>query len=720
MLQRLKAIDRRHWISLALVLASAALCLFVYRYPLVRIKEAAVDFGHSFAYFFRSIFVEPEELSAEGVTVNTYSGVDLLSVLGFDMATIVAKMQALGSQIFVAENLQLYMVYLTYLLTKLIYWLCWAEIVGVIVVYPIVLTWDTEDCDYAEDTTLLKWWKRCIVAPCRRVVAWLRDYFALFRASWLYRVFVTIWLLNFGLFAVLLEFFAVYFYVLGGLGVSFDSSTIGVQFVKALVDVLLCLHTLPWWVWAVIFTILFDRWRLAHAAAVVHHLERQNRGCQNELPMVTFLTGWMRTGKTKLMTIFSLEYSALFRGKALEKIDENYMKFPRFPWILFELDLQCCIKHHTVWNLATVRRWVRIKRARYEKAPEISGQLYGYDRLGYPMTYNDHLDVVSIWDVLEYYAQHFFIYMLESSMLIGNYSVRDDFIIWDQGNFPLIDTDYLTRDAREIDQISRYSHVIDYDAMRLGRKMMEDNPNIGGLEFGIIDISEIDKERKNTLKLQEKRVQADECNEKNDLFNEFVKMAGHAATVENVTYLAIIADAQRQSSWGADGSELSARVHLDAKGDACNAVPFFWVDGGLIDRFLGWYAGLHQNARFKWGKNHLPMWCLDGLASALFAYRLRRVNDFGYYAQKMTVESGSLDDAHAEEKQYFVLNKIGHSRRYATDCFKAFSDRQARECPHGIGDLRAYASIYSTLDDWSAQNSHFVADLFRYFDINKQ
>ncbi len=52
MLKKFKNIDYRHWIAVAVLLGSVALCLFVYRYPLLRLIEGGEAFGRSIAYTF--------------------------------------------------------------------------------------------------------------------------------------------------------------------------------------------------------------------------------------------------------------------------------------------------------------------------------------------------------------------------------------------------------------------------------------------------------------------------------------------------------------------------------------------------------------------------------------------------------------------------------------------------------------------------------------------
>ena len=70
------------------------------------------------------------------------------------------------------------------------------------------------------------------------------------------------------------------------------------------------------------------------------------------------------------------------------------------------------------------------------------------------------------------------------------------------GNFPLWNTDFFKRDSKVIDKISKHSHIVDFDALRLGQKVLKDNPKKDSFEFGIWGITELGKERKNTQSVQ--------------------------------------------------------------------------------------------------------------------------------------------------------------------------------------------------------------------------
>ena len=172
--------------------------------------------------------------------------------------------------------------------------------------------------------------------------------------------------------------------------------------------------------------------------------------------------------KTTLITDMALSQEVMFRQKALEILRENDMKFPYFPWICFEKELKKCMEYHTVYNLASVKAWVAKKRKRYEIHGTGTGQLYGYDIKRYGATYKDGLKTAHIFDVLETYAQAYFIYVIQSSLIVSNYAVRTDNMFLDGGNFPLWLTDFFA----EAERSERHSHILDFDILRLGKKVL--------------------------------------------------------------------------------------------------------------------------------------------------------------------------------------------------------------------------------------------------------
>lgn len=706
-----KQFDYRHLIAWALLLGSVTLCIFVYRYPFPRLWESIIAFGRAIAFTFMDLFGFAESYPIEQTT-NNFSSVNLKDAIGIDFAELWHKLTAVWEEVFVWIHFQYYLIFLLWHLIRILYYVCIIFLIGIILSIPVIMTWDDLNNDYNEDTPQLVFFKRFIARPIRRALEWCKDFWGFFQFYGYKRCFFAIWLLNFGVYSIIISFFGYYFWLI----TAFDFSTIGIQLVKLAADALLMLNTLPWYGWAMIFTWIWNIWRRNIAADKMQHMEACNKGLLGEMPMCSFVTAPPRTGKTTMITSMALSYTAMFRHKALELMTGNMHKYPRFPWVNFELDLKEAIKSHTVYNLFTARNWVRERYLAYSSDPN-PDKIWDYDITLYPTEYNDNLTLSTIWETLENYAQEFFIYFMETSILVSAYSIREDFIIIDKGNFPMVDTDFFNRDPVAIEEESSYAHIIDFDMLRLGKKMVEDNPNIGALEFGVILIPEVDKERKNDLRLRELKPKEDACTQKNDLFNEWMKMAGQSAMVENFCFLRILSDAQRPSSWGADARELSIVLHLEQKGQPMNALPFFWVEEGIVGKYLSWWNSVYISSRFKWGNNRLITWLGEGIGAALYNYLLRNTNQYGYWRQSIQSESGTLEKENLQQYAYTIARKKDFAARFASDHFKSYSQVLTAKCPVGLNDVPAYSSIYPTFDEMMIQNSHFCKELIQYFDI---
>ena len=710
MWKKLKQLDYRHLLCLALVLGSVALGIFVYKYPFVRVGESLNDFGRALAYTVTDLIGIAERAPEQ--TVNEFSGVDLMEIFNIDASGIRDKLTSVWREIFVWENFASYLFFLLRGFGWILFYLCIAFLLVIPLALPVILSWESVNNDYNADTLPLRLFKRFVVTPCRSVFAWCKAFWHFFRESTYWGWFVAVWLLNLGVFTVIFSFLAYYFWMLTTL----DFSTVGVQLLKLIADLLLAFHTLPLFCW-LLFAALFCGWFFRRfALRVLRGMVAKTVETIAKLPMVIFLVGLPRSGKTTLLTALGLYFSILFRQTAQKLMARNVLKFPTFPWINLELEIRARVEDHTVWNFYTIRKWVDELQAEFEADP-CREKIFDYDFEKERYEYDDHLQVIDIWTSIKNYSQEFFIYWLQSSMLVANYAVREDFVFHDLGNFPMLDTDFFSRDARDQDQISTMSHILDHDMLRRGVKMLEDNVRSGTLEFGIAMVSEGSQERQNTLQLQEVKAKAEECNQKNDLYEEDLQTRGHAATVENFCFFHFLIDSQRAEGWSAKGRELGYVLHISPKSGTRSALPFFWIINGLISRYLNWWEDGYWNGRYKWGNNRLITYILNGIASALYGYQLRRTNDFGFYRQITELESGK-SGGHKEKLTLDMPLKVIYSRRFATDCFKAYTEPFTAECPVGLNDLPAYRALYPSFEELMEQHSHFFNKLFRYYILH--
>jgi len=505
--------------------------------------------------------------------------------------------------------------------------------------------------------------------------------------------------LNIG--TIIVEFLAFYFYF----AVSLDFSTIYTQFVKLFAD-LQVPSKLFIYVLIPLAFFFFDKLRKKIAMQRLRHFEARNCGFIKELPIVSMSCGSMGKKKTTLITDMALSQEVMFRQKALEILQKADMKFPHFPWICFEDELRACIQYGTVYNLATVKAWVNLKKSRFRTHGDEKLQLYGYDVKRYGFYFQDELKVENLFDVLETYAQAYFVYVMESSLIIANFSIRTDNALMDHCNFPLWAMDFFPEGISK----GRHAHILDFDALRLGKSLLDDSKK-GSLEFGVLAITEVGKERGNTLELKEVKKRTEETNQKNDLFNAWLKMCRHSATIDNFPFIKVFTDEQRPESWGADARDLCDILNIVYSSEQRLALPFYTLEDMLTEWAFNKFIRLYTTLRFRRGDNTLLIRVLKNVTQWLWKRNLRIYNRFGYSVIHIEKERGTMDSK-PEKKKYFLMNKKIYSRRFSTDCFSDYFNDLANNTHIGLADFREYLTEKASVEELKSQNSYFITGLY--------
>ena len=706
--------DYRHYIAIAITVIFALLAIFVFNYALGRTIEGARDLGLSVAFYFCEMFGRE---NAVVVTVTElpkipfFARLPLISAPTAPLPEAWADFQANWGRYWqlwaTKENFLGYLSFLGQFVYQLCRWLVVLIPLFVVVFLLLNRFLQRQNNDYDKDSRPLRLWKKISSRTYRPVKAWLMGFWAFLKDHKRYLIaWAVIWSYSFDLIAAALEFFAYYFYFV----MAFDFASLYTQVYKLLLDLSVPFMTIPLWAWACVGFLLFDRFRKKFALQRLEHFEMRNRGFINARPIVFMVCGTMGKKKTTLITDMALSQEVMFRDKAFEKILENDLKFPYFPWINLENELKLAMEHHEVYNLATVRKFVAKKAMRWRRDP-MRARIFGYDYERFGTEYDDKLKVVDVWDVIEIYAQLYFIYVIQSSLLIANYSVRADGILNDLGNFPLWNSDFFRRDSRLMESFSRHAHILDFDSLRLGRKVIEENRNANSFEFGVVLITEVGKERGNKVELSEKKKSDTATNQKNDNFNGWLKMVRHSATVDNFPFVRVITDEQRPESWGADARDLCEIVHVQESGETRLAMPFFSLAELLYSWLFGRFSGLYYRYRFIRSDNTLTMYLLKSATAQIFRYYSGIYNRFGYCRLRVRVESGTQDGEY-NENNYFLMSKKIYSKRFSTDCFSDFFTEKALRSPVGIDDLKEYVTEKATFAELGAQHSYFISDLF--------
>ena len=696
--------SRRFHISVTALLSLAFLALgAVFWQSYVRFWETCQDFGLSVAYYFCELFGIDYSFT---LTVTEYSGVmqwDIILPSDFDGFAASAKEYV--ALLIDGENFSGFWSAVSdimFVVAKIVAILLPCVIVLVLVIYRMYRKGNTRHNHDTKPLQIFRWLAVRTYQPIKRALLSYLDFLRQNSAIWI--CWIILWVFHLNAASIIMAFFAYYFYFV----LSFDVANLYVQVCKLFIDLQVIFRHFPWWSIATIAWLIFNRWRKNIALNRLRHFEARNCGFINELPLVSMSCGSMGKKKTTLITDMVLSQEIMFRQKALSILQQNDMKFPYFPWIMFEDELRSCMEHGTVYNLASVKTWVALKRSRFIKHRNVEWQLYGYDYRRYGTNFDDALKVNGIFDVLETYAQAYFIYVIQSSLIVANYSIRTDNALLDNGNFPLWLTDFFPKRRRDS---SRHAHILDFDVLRLGKKVLENNPKAGSFEFGVVAITEIGKERGNNLELKEVKKGTAEANQKNDLFNSWLKMCRHSATVDNFPFIKVFTDEQRPESWGADARDLCDVIHIVSSGEQRLALPFYTIEEMLSEWAFNKFISLYYRFRFRRGDNTLLVHILKSITAWLWRRNLRMHNKYGYCILKIEKERGTMDGK-TENKKYYLMNAKIYAKRFSTDCFSNYFNDMAKKSKTGLMDYIEYVTEKATVDELKMQNSYFINSLY--------
>ena len=713
-------IKRYHLYYLCGIITLALLAFGLFRFPnaVGRLVESVRDVGTSIAYYVCELFEIRHGITPTVNAAPDYSFLNIADWLPFIKKIIPSttfpetfeEFQANWAvywEIWAsAENVEAYL----YALSDILYYV--SKII--LLLLPLFLAlwillqrnFEKQNNDYDKDSKPLQVWKRFTLRVCTPVKMWFLSFFGFIRDhKRLWQFWMFLLLLYFNGLTIIIEFIAFYLYFV----VSFDVGRIYPQIYKLFLDLWAILSFMPLWGWIIFALWVVNKWRRKVGYSVLEHNEMKNRGFTNARPIVSMIVATMGKGKTTMMTCQGMSSVVMQRDKAFEKILENDLKFPYFPWINLENSIKRAMEKHVIYNLATTRRFIQ-KRAAYFENHRSRRNCFGYDYERYGYTYSDELKTVTVWEIIEIYAQLYFIYVIQSSTLLANYSVRLDDIMEDLGNFPLWNSDFFRKDSRLIDSYSRHAKILDFNALRLGFKLGEDRKFADSFEFGTILITEIGKERGNKVENAEKKKDSFMTNQKNDGFNSWLKMVRHSATVDGYPFVRVITDEQRPESWGADARNLCEIIHIREKEETRLAMPFFALEELLYQFLFNKFSKLYYDYRFIRSDNTLCMWLLKSAVSKIQHYYTGIYNTFGYHALQVEVERGTQDGT-VQTGKYYISNKKVYSKRFSTDAFSDFFTVKALRSPVGLDDMPEYKTERATFEELNQQNSYFVNDL---------
>jgi len=696
-------------ILMSAIVLSVVLIFTRYQTSFLRLLDSFRDLGTALIYYFKAIFLNDNTYVP---TVNTIPDVDLGAVLGIDIPEIVRKLEAFPDAFFQKEIFQAYNVAVLLKLTSLMQLLTVAMPVILVLYLILDSALMAGNNRHGKKTKPLQVFLKIFTKPYRATKKFLKSFISFAKGSRYVRVLLWIWAINLNVVTMFVGFFAFYFYFVAA--VTF--AELPTQLVKLFIDVLIMFSGLPFLAWFFLFWKIFDKWRRDVGLDVLRHNEAKNRGFLNSLPVAIMLTGTMGSKKTTTVTDMVLSYNAHFRDKALEMLQKHEKRYINFPWINFEKHIEKAMRKRQIFNLASAREYVQDLRRKFYQKPDRK-RIFGYNLVDNPIVHDDGLTVKDIWNTLEIYAQLYLIYIVEGSYSFSNYSIRFDTVKIDQGNFPIYDNDFFARPSTFEGDGSTFAHVVDFDLFRLGKTLMRNNVRSGAFEFGIVSLSEIGKERGNQNDTKELKKLTSDTNQKNDLFNDSIKLARHAATVDNYPFIHFLDDDQRADSTNADLRQLHDLLNIAETSDLRLAMPGFVFEDMIHDLVMPGLNRLHLKMRHARGDKTLLGFMLDQILAGFENHYARDYNLYGYYECQIEIENGK-QDGNVDVHPYYLSTKKIYSNRFSTDCFSDYFADRSKRAGMSINDYITYRTTRATLDELRLQNSYLIGKLDHNFTKN--
>ena len=719
---KFKKINYRHYIAIAITISFLLCSVFIYQNSFTRIIESFIDIWNSIKYYFAKLTSIMQDIDFEesliNVTVTEKSKVDISFLFPEDFESFKERLSATFQLFFTIENFALYLksslkslifVYTFIFLIVLILFIIKFYLDGVL---------NRSNNRYNDDSISVKAFKRLedFFLP---VKTFFIELYRFLFPSFYSKLWLLIWLYNLNVITVIIEFFAYVLYF----ALSINVTSLFMQIYKLFFDLTLTYTGLPLYIWLIVIVVVLCIIRRNLAFKKLEHLEAYDTGFVKSLPTLNLIHGWMGAGKGQVMTDMVLTKVKTYRSETLDTMFKYDLMFPHFPWITFEKTLLKLKEEHKIYDLARIERYINAREKKFNeyvsknKIEYARRLLYGYDFEKYHIEYDNNLYMVSIWDALKEYGMAYYIYTM-AELIVSNYAIRSDGIMYDEGNFPIWDYNFFNRKSKDLNEISSYGKILDQDTMRKGKKMIKDNPFADTLEFGVTVFAELDKERGNQFVTNEMKRSSDETNQKNDLFNYGLKMDRHPSTVDFKHYLNIFFDLQRLGSTNADLQECGQHIGIGKKDSGLLAIPLFFIEEFIYGLFADKFQSLYYDYRYSRGDNTILMYVIKKYCGKFVNYYNKTYNLFGYDKYTLLVEDPTYKTQN--EHPYYLTYKKSHANRYCTDSFVDCFRQATLKRNVGMVDYPEYKGVKATIDELKMQNSYFYNDLTNMFVEEKE
>ncbi len=456
--------------------------------------------------------------------------------------------------------------------------------------------------------------------------------------------------------------------------------------------------------------ILFIVLRVKAAYRHLEFLESIDKNFVDKLGVVTSISGVVGSGKTWLGTDFYLTAIDVFRDKALNILNTIQLRWPTYNFFYVEnfVKLGAFSNHYSVKDELhkLFRTYINEKG---ELIFDIEDKLHLFDVECW--AYFDGLRYQSLLDNIIEYAQVYYIY--KSELGSANYSIRTSDYKKDLDHFPLYVENYFKEKCPDNDY---YSKIVDFDSFRLKKQIDENDKFKDIVCFGVFSFTELDKERGNAFENRGIKKTANEANQMNDGFNQFLKLIRHKCTIGHTCFFKMFYDGQRKNSINGDLNSIAENlIYLrSASGEDKSTLTFVSFFLQFPDFIVSFYKRFINHFRFYREDTNLFSYLFSKLASKCFKLLEFISKTFSYRVLELDVNHGDIDGNTVKDEPasyYRLYKKVGY--RYSTDCYQFLFEDAAISSEFGLNDMPNYQDIVASREELLRQNSYFFNELFK-------
>ena len=690
-------------ISISIIVISAVLCVSVYWIPLRRLIEGIIDFGKAFAYLVVNTFEDSFIKAGKEVPQIAVKAAELPDIspyvdyVGIDIVKVVSTLSAYFDNVFDLLNFVEFNARF-FLVLSLI---CLYGVPVMLLSYTILGV--SKDSYYVENPDslgeksdgYLRFIK--IALKLKSLFYTVRDYVKYFCSKRYYLIpFCICWLLSFGVFTFVADFFAFYCYFLP----SFDSASILYLLLRFLLDLLIVLKSVPLWVLITFIVVTYHVYHRNKALDLLRHNEAKNCGLIKELELVFLIIGESGKGKTTLMTDIVLSLVNIFKTDSLKILYKIEMYFPGFDFASFRASLVPKIANREIFCVPQINDVVDDLWER--------GELFGYESELYGKTVNLGNRTLDLKTALVIYGKAFLVYQ-NNNPTVANYSIRFNGEFDDSPFLKLWDGDFFTSHGE-----SYYSHVLDSDIERFGKRVDPNGKFNGSFGWGIWVRTEAAKSYGNQVSNAEYDRKSNEANPLNDLVEYSAKVGRHTnVMIDNKPFFRKLMDEQRASDLTGKIRELCSIISIEGDSELMLAITGYgWLFAlrDKLESFEKFYLK-YNNVRADFT---VALMLPKIFVSFVRLCCERLENVYGYKEKTLVVEGGmaysSHDGAVKEPKRvtWYQSNMKVYGERFASDCYSGFFTEMQKKCGYGIEDYPTYGSLQPTSEEYQMQKDFFL------------